>query len=185
MGELYDEDVDVFAWSEHQARLLRQHAAGEPGNEASDWTNIIEGVESVGQSQIDAVESLWFRAFLYDLKAEAWPRAWDALAWRGSACGFRAQARHRYRPSMQHRLNVAGLYAHALEALPERLDDLAPLPVPSACPVTLDELLDLSLAADVLGVSGGLALPNWAPLAWSPDRAEPPELVLPPQQGRA
>ncbi len=53
MGELYD--ADVLEWSEHQARLLRQHAAGKPGNEAPDWTNIIEEVESVGRSQLTAV----------------------------------------------------------------------------------------------------------------------------------
>ncbi len=57
MGDLYD--ADVLEWSEHQARLLRQHVAGEGSNEAPDWANIIEEIESVGQSQIDAVEPLW------------------------------------------------------------------------------------------------------------------------------
>ena len=43
MGDVYD--MDVLEWSEHQARLLRQHAAGETGNEAPDWANIIEEIE--------------------------------------------------------------------------------------------------------------------------------------------
>lgn len=38
MGNVYD--VDVLEWSEHQARLLRQHSAGEAGNEAPDWINM-------------------------------------------------------------------------------------------------------------------------------------------------
>ena len=54
MGDLYE--ADVLEWSEHQARLLRQHADGRPGNEAPDWANIIEEVESVGRSQLTAVE---------------------------------------------------------------------------------------------------------------------------------
>ncbi len=86
MGDLYD--ADVLEWSEHQARLLRRHAAGEASNEAPDWANIIEEIESVGQSQVDAVASWWFQAFLHDLKAEAWPLSRDAPTWRGDACGF-------------------------------------------------------------------------------------------------
>ncbi len=58
-------------------------------------------IESVGQSQIDAVESWWFQAFLHDLKAEAWPLARDPPAWRGDARGFCAQARRKYQPSMR------------------------------------------------------------------------------------
>ena len=139
MGNLYD--VDVLEWSEHQARLLRQHAAGEGGNEAPDWANIIEEIESVGQSQIDAVESWWFQAFLHDLKAEAWPLSRDVPAWRGDARGFRAQARRRYRPSMRQKLDVPGIYADALSAMPDTTDGQPPLPVPTICPVTLDELV--------------------------------------------
>jgi len=140
MGNLYD--VDVLEWSEHQARLLRWHAAGEASNEAPDWTNIIEEIESVGQSQIDAIESWWFQAFLHDLKAEAWPLLRDAPTWRGDARGFRAQARRKYRPSMRQKLDVAGIYADALSALPDTMDGQAPLPVPNVCPVTLDDLLN-------------------------------------------
>jgi len=139
MGDLYD--VDVLEWSEHQARLLRQHAAGKGGNEAPDWANIIEEIESVGQSQIDAVESWWFQAFLHDLKAEAWPLSRDTPTWRGDARGFRAQARRKYRPSMRQKLDVPGIYADALSALPDTMDGQLPLPVPEICPVTLNELV--------------------------------------------
>ncbi len=139
MGDLYDSDV--LEWSEYQARLLRQHAAGEGGNEAPDWANIIEEIESVGQSQVDAMESWWFQAFLHDLKAEAWPLARDVPAWRGDARGFRAQARRKYRPSMRQKLDVPGIYADALSAMPDTMDGQPPLPVPVVCPITLDELV--------------------------------------------
>ena len=139
MGDLYD--VDVVEWSEQQARLLRDAAAGRLGNEAPDWANIIEEIESVGQSQVDAVESWWVQAFLHDLKAEAWPLSRDVPHWQGEARGFRAQARRKYRPSMRQKIDLAGLYADALAGLPETLDGQPPLPVPPACPVTLDDLL--------------------------------------------
>ena len=139
MSDLYD--ADVVAWSEQQARLLARHAAGEPVNEAPDWANIIEEIESVGRSEFSAVESWWFQAFLHDLKAEAWPLSRDVPHWRGKARGFRAQARRKYRPSMQSKIDLAGLYADALSALPDTVDGQPPLPVPPVCPVTLDELL--------------------------------------------
>ena len=139
MGELYD--VDVLEWSEHQARLLRQHAAGEAGNEAPDWTNIIEEVESVGRSQLHALRSLLVRALLHDLKCEAWPLVSYVPHWRAEARVARGDAADAFAPSMRQHIDMAALYRRALRGLPESIDGLPPLPVPDACPVTLDELL--------------------------------------------
>ena len=72
MSDLYD--ADILSWSEHQAALLRRVAGGHIPNEAPDWTNIIEEVESVGREQLHAVRSLIVMALLHDLKAAAWPR---------------------------------------------------------------------------------------------------------------
>jgi hypothetical protein len=68
-----DYDTDVLVWSERQSALLRRRAAGELVNEAElDWHNIAEEIESVGRSELHAVESLLFQALLHRLKAEAW-----------------------------------------------------------------------------------------------------------------
>lgn len=141
MSDLYD--TDVVTWSERRAALLRRVAAGERINDQVDWENVIVEVEGVGQSQIDAVESLLFQAFLHDLKAQAWPLARDVPGWRGDARGFRAQARRKckYSASMRQKLDIVGIYADALQTLPDALDGAAPLAVPQVCPVTLDELI--------------------------------------------
>jgi hypothetical protein len=139
MRELYD--LDVLEWSERQARLLRQHAAGEAGNEVPDWTSIIEEVESVGRGQADAVESLLTLAFLHDLKAAAWPLSRDVPHWQGEARLFRRQARRKLTASMRAEIDMAALYDDAVAGLPETMDGQLPLPVPQECPVTLDELL--------------------------------------------
>lgn len=143
MDGLYDRDV--LEWSEQQARLLRQHAAGEPGNEAPDWANIIEEIESVGRSEFNAVRSLLVQALLHDLKIRAWPLSRDVPHWQAEARGFRADAAEMFTLSMRQRLDVAHLYRRALDRLPESIDGQAPLPVPDACPVTLDELLGTPL----------------------------------------
>jgi hypothetical protein len=137
---LSDYDTDILLWSENQADLLRRRAAGETVNDAEmDWPNIAEEIEDVGRSQLHSVESLLVQALRHMLKAEAWPLSREAPSWRADAIDFRRQARRRFAPSMQRRVDVPGLYADALAALPETID--GQLPVPVVCPVTLDELL--------------------------------------------
>ncbi len=139
MGDLYD--ADVLEWSEHQAALLRRHAGGEKLNEQPDWANIIEEIESVGREQLHSVEGLLLHSLVHDLKAEAWPLAQDASKWRADAKLFRAQASLRFAPSMRQRLDLARLYAKALQAMPDTVDGQPPLPVPQTCTVALDEVL--------------------------------------------
>jgi Domain of unknown function DUF29 len=140
MGNLYDEDV--LLWSERQAELLRRRAAGQLVNEAElDWPNIAEEIESVGRDQLHAVESLLMQALVHMLKAEAWPLSPAAPGWAGEARGFRAQARRRFVASMRQKLDLPGIYADALRAVPGTIDGQAPLPVPAQCQMSLDALL--------------------------------------------
>lgn len=135
-------DADILLWSEHQAALLRRLAAGERVNDLVDWTNVIEEVESVGNEQLHAVNSLLRQALLHMLKAEAWPLSPEVPHWQAEARGFRADAADRYVPSMRQRINLARIYNLARRGMPETSDGQSPLPVPELCPVTLDELLN-------------------------------------------
>ncbi len=137
-----DYDSDIVEWSEHQAGLLRRRAAGELVNEAElDWTNIAEEIESVGRSETSAVKSQLRQALLHMLKADAWPLSREVAHWRSEARVARLNAADSYVPSMRRKIDIAALYAQAVRAMPETIDDQAPLPVPDVCPVTLDELL--------------------------------------------
>lgn len=138
MGDLYDDDI--LEWSERQARLLRDVAEGRWG-EAPDWANVIEEIESVGRSQLSAVQSLLVQALLHDLKCTAWPLSRDVPHWQAEARGFRDEAAEAYAPSMRQHIDVAELYRRALRRLPESQDGQLPMPVPGVCPATLDELL--------------------------------------------
>ena len=135
-------DTDILEWSEHQAALLRRIAAGEIVNSAElDWPNIAEEIKSVGRSETRACESHLVQALVHDLKAEAWPLLRDVPHWRAEARHHRNEARAAYTPSMQRKVDIARLYRRALTELPETMDGQPPLPVPTECPVTLDELL--------------------------------------------
>jgi hypothetical protein len=140
MDGLYD--TDVLLWSERQAELLRGLAAGERINTAElDWPNVIEEIESVGSEQLHAVTSNLMQALIHMLKAQAWPTSPHVPHWQAEARVFRANAADRFAPSMRQRLDLARIYRRALRGLPETIDGQAPLPVPDAGQVTLDELL--------------------------------------------
>jgi len=139
MSDLYD--TDILLWSERQRDLLRRVAAGEPVNEAPDWPNIIEEIESVGSEQLHAVVSLLRQALIHMLKAEAWPLSREVPHWQAEARRFRIDAADRFAPSMRQRIDVDRIYRQALRGLPETIDGQPALPVPEGCPVTLDELL--------------------------------------------
>ena len=137
---LYEEDI--LLWSERQAALLRQAAAGwHNAEDAPDWPNIIEEIEGVGRSELNAVRSLLTQALLHDLKAAAWPDSREAPHWQAEARGFRDDAMNAFTPSMRQRIDVAEIYRRALRRLPASLDGQEPLAVPSECTLTLDELL--------------------------------------------
>lgn len=79
-------ESDILSWSERQAALLRDVAAKDLSNtDRPDWENIIEEMEAVGQSQVDAVASWLFQAFVHMLKAEAWPLADAVPHWQAEA----------------------------------------------------------------------------------------------------
>ena len=136
-----DYHADILIWSEHQAELLHRLAAGERVNDQIDWVNVIEELTDVGRSELRSCRSLLRQALRHMLKAEAWPLSRDVPTWRADAIDFRRQAQDAFTPSMRQKIDVADLYADALAALPETIDDQPPLPVPVACPITLDELL--------------------------------------------
>ena len=139
MDNLYE--TDVLLWSEQQATLLRRLAAGERVNDQIDWENVVEEIESVGNEQLHAVESLLVQAVRHMLKAEAWPHHRDAPTWQADAIDFRQQAQRRFVPSMHQKLDMERIWHHALRAMPRKVDDQDPLPLPEACPFTLEELL--------------------------------------------
>jgi hypothetical protein len=139
MSDLYD--ADILRWSERQAELLRLVAIGAAVNEAPDWPNIIEEIESVGSEQLHAVTSLLVQALTHMLRAETWPLSREVPHWQAEARRFRGDAADRFAPSMRQRIDLTSLYRRALLAMPDTIDGQAPLPVPDVCPVTLDELL--------------------------------------------
>lgn len=95
-GSLYD--ADYFTWTQQQADALRRLSV-RPDNAGLDLDNLIEEVESLGRSQVDAVESAFFRLPEHAALAEADSR--DRRRWSAEMAAFRLNANRAYRSSMR------------------------------------------------------------------------------------
>ncbi|GAN75979.1 DUF29 domain-containing protein [Acidisphaera rubrifaciens] len=133
--------ADILLWSDRQADLLRRLARGERVNDAIDWANVIEEVESVGRSELRTVESLLTRAMEHLLKLHGWPDG-PAAKWRQEAFVFLIDARKAFAPSMRQAIDLHFLYQDA-RAVVTRMTyrRLPPRPAPERCPYTLDDLI--------------------------------------------
>jgi len=137
--ELYDRDA--LAWSEYQADLLRRVARGQRVN-GVDWEHVVEEIEDVGLSELNAVQSHLRHMLVHLLKVHGWPGHASVRHWREEIAAFQAEAAQRFTPSMRQRIDLDLLYARALRQLEGvDYDDIAPRQWPATCPFTLDELL--------------------------------------------
>jgi hypothetical protein len=137
--DLYERDV--LAWSEQQADLLRRLARGERVNDV-DWSHVVEEIEDVGLSELNAVQSYLELILGHLLKVHGWPDSPSLGHWRSEIVAFQKNAARRFAPSMRQRIDLARLYEGALEQLEAAgYGNVPPRQAPAACPFTLDQLL--------------------------------------------
>ena len=162
---LYDEDI--YAWSQHQAAVLRRMAATPAAlpNDL-DLEHVAEEIEDAGDEQRFAVESDLIRAFLHLIKTVALPGGQAARHWTKGTHAFLYNASRRYHPSMRRDLDHEKLWSDACRlAVADLKDDgLAPPPLPEKCPFGLEELVggeadprDLAARLSALAGAGGRA----------------------------
>ncbi|MSO99571.1 MAG: DUF29 domain-containing protein [Acetobacteraceae bacterium] len=137
--DLYDRDI--LTWSRHQADLLRRLARGERVN-GVDWTHVVEEIEDVGLSELNAVRSYLRQMLVHLLKVRGWPDHSAADHWRGEIGAFQADAAQRFAPSMRRKIALPLLYDKARTQLKGlQYDGVRPDAWPDACPFTLNQLL--------------------------------------------
>ena len=96
-------------------RRLRETARGLP-NEL-DIENVAEEIESVGRSELAAVESYIALILLHIIKLLAEPDVVSAGHWRSEIGGFHNNLKRRYSSSMRQRINVDEIWSDAREEL--------------------------------------------------------------------
>ncbi len=113
---LYDDDI--LLWSEQQAAAIRR--LGETRRYVSnelDIENVAEEIESVGRSEVAAVESYIRLILLHLIKLLAEAGSEAAPHWRGEIVGFHANMMGRYAPSMRQRIDIEKIWRSAREQL--------------------------------------------------------------------
>jgi hypothetical protein len=109
---LYEEDI--LLWSEQQAAVIRRLGAmrRDVPNEL-DIENVAEEIESVGRSELAAVESHIRQTFVHLIKLCVDPTADAARHWRGEILAFHSEFSRRYSPSMRQRIDIDELWRSA------------------------------------------------------------------------
>lgn len=139
-------DDDVFLWSQEQARLLRSLRARQRDlPNALDLDNIAEEIESVGRSDLHAVQSLLAQVLAHVIKlADRGLDHGSAEHWSAEILAFQRQIRRRFTPGMRQHIDLEALWDDA-RADAAQLAQLAGAPEPASvgtCPFVLDDILE-------------------------------------------
>ncbi len=114
MSTLYDDDI--LLWSEQQAAAIRRLGRNARGfSNELDIENVAEEIESVGRSELAAVESYLELIFVHLIRLKVELDSTSVRHWRSEIAAFHANARRRYSPSMRQRIDVNALWRSARE----------------------------------------------------------------------
>jgi len=141
-------DADILLWSERQAEVIRRlgRTRRDISNEL-DVKNVAEEIESVGRSELAAVESRIRLVFVHLMKLALEPDADAARHWRGEIAAFHYEARRRFSPSMRQPLDLDELWRSAREQVMlshEGAQGPAVTNLPIESPIVLEERIDIS-----------------------------------------
>lgn len=145
LQRLYEEDF--FAWTKDQVMALRRLSELRPNDEL-DLEHLIEEVEDLGASRRKAVRSQIRRILEHLLKLKYSTATDPRVGWRESIIDARAELRDDLTPTLRRDAQAAldELYDQARRDAAQRLrldgEDEAAASLPSACPYTLDQILD-------------------------------------------
>jgi hypothetical protein len=137
-------DDDFYAWTQYQARVLREMPA--PDNRF-DREHVAEEIEDLGKSERHTVESQISRIIEHSLKIAYSQAERPRYGWMGSIADARRILRQKLTPTLRRHAEgvLAELYADGREAadlaLREHGEHDAAAALPLVCPYTLDQVL--------------------------------------------
>lgn len=136
---------DFFAWTQHQATLLRALAEGRqefPKN--LDVANVAEEIEDLGKAELRAVTSLIRQILAHLIKAASDPQSQAFGHWRTEATNFSLDLPDFYVRSMRQLIDMQVLWWRALKAADVALREQGsalPRDLPVECPYSIDDIV--------------------------------------------
>jgi len=138
-------ETDFHEWLLDQATALRR-AAAVGSNLDLDFENLAEEIESMGKSELGAVESAYARVIEHLLKLEQSPARYPRRGWKVSVTVHRQDAEEELRksPSLLGKIDWGRLYRRARKVAAVSLegDGIAARDLPESCPYTLEQIRD-------------------------------------------
>jgi hypothetical protein len=137
-------DDDFFAWTQHQAQVLRTLRTRD---NRFDREHVAEEIEDLGKSERDAVRSQVRRILVHFLKIAHSPARNPRFSWMSSIIEARSVLENKLSPSLRRDLDEAlpRLYATARKQAALELQEYgereASLSLPAECPYSIDEIL--------------------------------------------
>ena len=136
---------DFYAWTQEQARLLRE-AARERLNTPIDWEHVAEEIEDMGRSETRAVESSLSRILEHLLKLEYSSAADPRNVWKASVVEHRSRVQRDLKasPSLRGKIDLPDVYetARELAALGLARDGVSVNDLPAECPYSLERIAE-------------------------------------------
>ncbi|WP_431855545.1 DUF29 domain-containing protein [Azospirillum sp.] len=141
-------DTDFYAWTQEQAATLRRMAEARVNTEL-DLEHLAEEVESLGNSDVNALASDLSRVIEHLLKLEHSPASDPRRNWMLSVVEHRGRAQRAAENSGSLRRMLPGLLPNAWKygrrsaaKAMELFDGFDPATLPAECPYTLEQILD-------------------------------------------
>jgi hypothetical protein len=141
-GPRYEDDF--YAWTQHQAEVLRSLKTRD---NRFDREHVAEEIEDLGKSERHTVESQISRIIEHFLKLAYSPANLPRYGWMGSIADARRLLRQKLTPTLRRHADglLPELYADGREAadlgLREYGEPEAATALPLDCPYTLDQML--------------------------------------------
>jgi hypothetical protein len=105
-----DYDRDFYAWTQHQAKLLRAlREAGSSLPPDVDLDHVAEEIEDLGKAELRSVTSLIRQILMHLIKAASDPESSASHHWGSETLSFRFDLADRYARSMRQLINMAAL----------------------------------------------------------------------------
>jgi hypothetical protein len=140
-GPRYDDDF--YAWTQHQAMVLRQM---EVADNRFDREHVAEEIEDLGKSERDAVRSQIRRIIEHLLKLAHSPAEEPRIAWMETIDDARETLSDKLTATLRRdvRAHLAELYTEghrrAARALRRHREPAAADSLPETCPYSLDDI---------------------------------------------
>jgi Domain of unknown function DUF29 len=134
-------DTDFYGWTQEQAGILRETP---PGDARLDTDNLAEEIEDMGRAEILAISSLLRQTLIHLLKLAIEPDSQSASHWFDEIVTFQGDAVLAFSPGLRQRLDLEKIWRVACNGATRSLGKhgIVVPQLPSACPFSLDDLLD-------------------------------------------